>query len=173
MKVLVAYASRHGATQGIAERVAKSLAAQGHAVDVEVLPGNADLSGYDAFVVGSAVYMGRWRPEAAAFVDANKALLSDRPLWLFSSGPLGSKATDSKGRDLRKSSAPKDAAQCATTVHPRDHRVFFGALDPNKLKPFQRALRKLPPLRAAMPAGDFRDWDDIDHWAKGIAASLP
>jgi menaquinone-dependent protoporphyrinogen oxidase len=172
MKVLVAYASKHGATQGIAERVAKTLAAQGHAADVLALPSYVDAAAYDACVVGSAVYLGRWRKEAVMFVKSQRVALSGRPLWLFSSGPLGASPTDPKGRDLRTTSMPKEAGELAGIVRPRDHHVFFGALGPKRLNPLERMLRALPAGKALMPAGDFRDWDEVEVWAKGVASEL-
>ena len=87
--ILVAYASKHGATAGIAERVAEGLLASGQ--DARALPvanvGNP--AACSAFVLGGAVYLGRWRKEAGDFVRQNTALLATCPVWLFCSGPLG------------------------------------------------------------------------------------
>jgi menaquinone-dependent protoporphyrinogen oxidase len=172
MKVLVAYASKHGGTQGIAERIAKTLAAEGHATSALVLPSIAGLESYDACVVGSAVYMGHWRKEATAFVRNERSVLASRPVWVFSSGPLGASATDAKGKDLRSAAMPKEAPELEGAVHPRDHRVFFGALDPKLLTGAERTLRKLPAARAVLPEGDFRDWAEVEGWAKQIALEL-
>jgi len=172
MKVLVVYASKHGATQGIAERIAKTLVAEGYETDVLSLPGTTGLHGYDACVVGSAVYMGHWRTEAMTFVRGRRASLAHRPVWLFSCGPLGTATTDAKGRDVRSAAMPKEAQELDEVLHPRDHHVFFGALDPLRLGTGERVLRKLPAGRALMPEGDFRDWAEIDWWAKEIAQQL-
>ena len=101
MHVLVAYASRHGATQGIAERIAETLMAAG--LDAEVRPASTvkDLRGYDAFVIGSAAYMGHWLKDAKGFVEHNRAVLAAKPVWLFSSGPLGTEPLDEEGRDQK------------------------------------------------------------------------
>ncbi|HAW10057.1 MAG TPA: hypothetical protein DCX12_03090, partial [Chloroflexi bacterium] len=95
--VLVAYASRHGFTQGIADRLATALRASGRTVDERPLASVGDLSGYDAFVIGSAAYVGQWLPPATEFVRRNRDALAARPLWLFSSGPLGTEAKDAQG----------------------------------------------------------------------------
>ena len=172
MSVLVAYASKHGSTQGIAERVAKTLTSAGQ--EAEAWPAEAvdDLSGFEAFVVGSAVYVTHWRKEASGFVRRNRAILSSKPVWLFSSGPLGTEAVDAKGRELIVTAEPKEIAEFRKAIGPRDHRVFFGALDPSKLGLTIRLMRKLPPARANLPEGDFRDWSGIDDWANGIARHL-
>ncbi len=172
MTVLVAYASKHGATQGLAERIAKTLVSEGHAADVRALPDDGDVDAYEACVIGSALYMGRWRKEAVAFVRQYGAALARRPVWLFSSGPLGTVATDAKGRDLCSVNAPKEGPELEGAVRPRDHRVFFGALDPKELTLTERSLRKLPAARAVMPAGDFRNWPEVERWARDIANEL-
>jgi hypothetical protein len=89
MRVLVAYASRHCATQGIAERIAETLRAGG--LDAEARPAASVKrpADYDAFVIGSAAYMFHWLGYAAKLVRRNRAALAAKPVWLFSSGPLG------------------------------------------------------------------------------------
>jgi menaquinone-dependent protoporphyrinogen oxidase len=172
MSVLVAYASKHGATQGIADRVAEVLRAAGQQVEARRVTSAGDLADYDAFVIGSAVYFGSWRKEAAAFVRHNRAALTRRPVWLFSSGPLGTAPTDDRGRDLREAAEPKEIAELREAIKPRDHRVFFGMLEPGTLGIGERLIRALPAGRALLPAGDFRDWREIEAWAEGIAREL-
>lgn len=172
MTVLVTYASKHGATQAIAEHIAKSLAAAGREAEVRPVAAVRGLSGYDAVVIGSATYMAHWRKEATQFVERNRAVLADKPVWLFSSGPLGTKSTDEQGRDLRETAEPKEIPGFADAIAPRGHHVFFGALDPHKLTIAERSLRKLPAGKAIMPEGDFRDWAEVETWAHGIARAL-
>jgi menaquinone-dependent protoporphyrinogen oxidase len=113
--------------------------------------------------------MGHWQKEAAEFVRRNRAVLAGRPVWLFSSGPLGTEPADAQGRDLTVAAEPRELAEVTEAIHPRGHRVFFGALDPGRLGLGERALRKLSAARAIMPEGDFRDWAQIEAWARGIA----
>lgn len=100
MRVLVAWASKAGATKGIAEFIGEKLIRLGLQVDVEEVTTVHDVAGYDAYVIGSAVYMFHWMKEAKQFVSHNRKLLSDRPVWLFSSGPVGTSRTNAKGLDL-------------------------------------------------------------------------
>ena len=174
MRVLVAYASRYGATQGIAERIAEVLCQNG--LDVMVQPARRviDPTVYDAFVIGSAAYYFHWMKHSAKFVRRNCEFLATRPVWLFSSGPLGSKANDAQGRDLRVVTEPKEIAEFRNVIEPKDHRVFFGAMNPSKLAFTHRLVFKLPVNRnnAIFPVGDFRDWNDIEAWARTIAQEL-
>ena len=169
MPVLVVCASKHGATGEIAERVAQTMAAAGQQAQARPVTAAGDLTGYDAFVVGSAVYMGHWQKEAVEFVRRNRAVLAGHPVWLFSSGPLGTEPVDAQGRDLTVAAEPKELAEFTGAIHPRGPRVFFGVLDPGRLGLGERAIRKLQAGRALLPEGDFRDWAQIEAWARVIA----
>ena len=173
MTTLVAYASRYGATQGIAERIAAKLEGSGGRAQVRPVSDVGDVLGYDAFVIGSGAYMGRWLKEATEFVRSNQALLATRPVWLFSSGPLGTATKDAKGRDLLTMSEPKEFKEFQETIKPRATCVFFGAMNPSKLGFSHRAARLIPAARAVMPEGDFRDWAAIEAWAASIAVQIP
>jgi menaquinone-dependent protoporphyrinogen oxidase len=174
MHVLVAYATRHGATRGIAERIAERLRADG--LDAEARPAAdvRDAARYDAFVVGGAAYMFHWLKDATTFVDKNQALLAERPTWLFSSGPVGTDTVDKQGRDVLETTVPKEFAGLRDAIHPRGERIFFGAMDP-AAKPIgmaEHAMSLMPAAKNALPKGDFRDWPAIDAWADRIAAEL-
>jgi menaquinone-dependent protoporphyrinogen oxidase len=172
MSILVGYASKHGATREIAERIAEVLTLAGQHAQARPVQKAGDLGGYEGFVIGSAAYLGHWRKDATAFVMSNRDLLSRRPVWLFSTGPLGTQDTDANGVDVRAAAEPKDIPGFREAIHPRDHHVFFGALDPGKLTFAEKTLRKLPAARAIMPEGDFRDWAEIEDWARSIGQQL-
>lgn len=167
-RILVVYASKYGATRGIAERIAAKLAAAG--CDAEVRPADAagDLAAFDAFVIGSAAYIGSWRKEARDFVRRNRAFLATRPVWLFSSGPLGTATRDAKGRDVLVTSEPREFAEFREAIGPRDLRVFFGAADSAAFRGIDRLFGHF--FEAV--EGDYRDWRAIEAWAEGIARAL-
>ncbi len=169
MKVLVAYASRAGSTKGIAEFIGEKLQKDGMQVDVRDVSGVGDVASYDAFVVGSALYMYHWLKEARQFVQENRAILAARPVWLFSSGPTGPREIDSKGSDLRQTSGPKEIDELRESISPRDHRVFFGALFPDRLKGATGYFARWTPKEEQ---GDFRNWPEIEAWAVTIARAL-
>jgi menaquinone-dependent protoporphyrinogen oxidase len=174
MTVLVAYASRHGATAGIAERITASLISSGVGAEARPVEEVRDLAPYDAVVVGAAAYMSHWLKDASAFVKHHQRALADRPLWLFSSGPLGDEKVDAEGHDVLESAEPKEFEDLITRLHPRGTRVFFGAWDPSA-EPVglgERLMKLIPAGKSALPAGDFRDWAAIDAWAAEIAAEL-
>ena len=178
MKVLVAYASKYGSTKGIAEFVGEKLRARGLQADVKEVTSAGEAGGYDAYVVGSAVFMFHWMKEAKQFLSKNQGTLSSRPVWLFSSGPVGTSRTDAKGHDLLdvSVSGPKEIDELRRLVNMRDHRIFFGALDGTKLTGatgfMYRMARRSEEARESMPEGDFRDWKEIEGWADSIAGSL-
>jgi menaquinone-dependent protoporphyrinogen oxidase len=184
MRVQVVYASRHGGTTGIAERIAEVLRSEGADVVIANAADRPEAGGFDAYVVGSAVYMGSWLKEATEFLGRNQSTLATRPVWLFSSGPLpGSskttEATDPLTLALGPTEGPgsgghKKIAELSAAIHPRDHRVFLGAFDPKdppKSLP-ERLVRLMPASNQILPAGDFREWDAIEAWAHEIGAEL-
>lgn len=172
MKVLVAYASRHGATAGIAERIAEVIRAEGHTADTVQLPAATSVDDYDACVVGSSAYLGHWEKAASAFVREHRDGLVARPVWLFTSGPLGTEEVDEQGQNVRESAAPRELPELTDAIAPREHHVFFGALDPKTLGVGARVIRKLPAGRKLLPEGDFRDWQEIEDWARSIVRAL-
>lgn len=173
MSILVAYATRHGATQGIAERIAETLRTCGLEADVRRVKEAGDVREYDAYVIGSAVYMFHWLKEASHFVRRNKDLLAARPTWLFSSGPLGTEETDPQGRNVREVAAAKETDELVRAITARDHHMFFGAFQRGKpIGLAERFVMHMPATREALPEGDFRDWDEIESWAKGIAQAV-
>ena len=171
MKVLVAYATRHGATAGIAARIARVLEGAGLTVDVKKIDDARVTDDYDAFVIGSAAYYFHWLKEATRFVREHKSDFRQRPLWLFSSGPVGEDKVDAEGHDVLKGAAPREFTEFAQTLDARDLHVFFGAFDPDAepVGLMERFTRLLPAVREALPSGDFRNWIEIESWARQIA----
>ena len=160
MKVLVAIASRHGSTVGIGEAIAAELRVQGFEVDRHFVDEAEEIEGYDAVIVGSAVYTGNWLPAGRRFVETRSSELRTRPVWAFSTGPLSPDAPLQGGR------IAVDGVLASAGA--REHRVFAGALDMNKLgfseRTAARAVNATP--------GDYRDWPAIREWARSIAAEL-
>jgi menaquinone-dependent protoporphyrinogen oxidase len=162
VRVLVTAASRHGATHEIAEAIARGLVQRGGEAQARPAEAIESLDGFDAYVVGSAVYIGRWLDAARDLVEADAGALAARPVWLFSSGPLG------PPDDLKPEGDPVDAASLVESTRAVDHRVFAGRLDRGALSFGEKAV--VVAVRA--PEGDFRDWEAIDGFAAEIAAHL-
>jgi len=174
VKVLVAYASKHGSTRGIADFIGEKLRQRGAVVDVLEFGKVENPEDYDAYVIGSALYFGHWMKEARRFVERSRHTISTKPVWLFSSGPTGKKMQDVKGRNLLDPavSGPFELDELRREFHPKNHRIFFGTLDGDKMGFFYRQFRKSETVRRAMQEGDFRDWNEIGGWADGIGAEL-
>ena len=109
MRVLVAYATRHGATAGIAERVAAALTAAGLSAEARPVEAVKDVEPYDAVVLGGAAYMFHWLKPAVTFCRRHRKELAARPVWLFSSGPLGTDLVDKDGKDVLETSRPRSS----------------------------------------------------------------
>jgi menaquinone-dependent protoporphyrinogen oxidase len=166
MRILVAAASRHAATAEIASRIGGTLADQLHArgIPVEIHVRHAeevhDLAGYDAVVLGSAVYEGRWLKPARELVRDHADQLRLVPVWLFSSGPVGDPVVPA--------AEPREAGQLVLSTGAREHRVFPGRLDRRRLGHLERLLARA----GSAGEGDYRDWGTITAWAADIADAL-
>jgi menaquinone-dependent protoporphyrinogen oxidase len=160
MKVLVTAASRHGSTLEIACAVAAALEAREIEAPVLRVGEVGSLTDYDAVVLGSAVYMGHWLDAARDFVDDHLDEITSRPLWLFSSGPIG---------DPPKPEVdPEDVAPLMKRTRARGHHVFPGRLARRELG----LGEKLVTTAVHAPEGDFRPWPEIETWAAAIARTL-
>jgi menaquinone-dependent protoporphyrinogen oxidase len=164
--VLVAVASRHGSTREIADALAHRLpeSPAGQEIGLTAVSkavGSAPVPwSFDAVLLGSAVYVGRWLEPAREYVSAHAPALRERPVWLFSSGPIGERPFPPD--------EPHDAFPLAQLVGARGHRVFPGRLEKDRLSVGERAM--VTAMRA--PLGDFRDWPAVGRWAGEVATEL-
>ncbi len=160
MRVLVCVASRHGATAEIGSALAAALVDAGLEVDRVGPDRVADLSGFDAVIAGSAVYLGRWMDAATNFIERHEDALRTMPVWLFSSGPMGDPPMPAE--------EPEDVGDLAARIGAREHRIFGGEVDRGVLGLGENVI--LTAVRA--PEGDYRPWHEIRAWADTIAAEL-
>jgi menaquinone-dependent protoporphyrinogen oxidase len=160
-RLLVAFASKHGATAEIAEAIADELRNAGLDVDCREAGDVKDLTGYEAVVLGSAVYMKRWQHDARRLLHQHREELAARALWIFSSGPFG------EHPDLTWAEPPKVVNQ-AEQLGVRDHVVFGGRLPLQPRGFIEKAMVRDTPAEVA----DLRDWGEIRRWARTIAAEV-
>src|SRR2546421_11220930 len=85
-KILVTFATRAGSTYQVAARVAEVLRAGGATVEVKPVAAVHEMKDYDAVVIGSAIRMGQWLPEAVGVVKTNRETLSRIPTAYFLGG---------------------------------------------------------------------------------------
>lgn len=163
--ILVAYATKHHSTEEIAEAITSHLRQGGHRVEC-IDAGHASAEGYDAVVLGSAVYMGRWRREAKRFLKHERERLAAMPFWIFSSGPIGS-GSDDPEKDA-KWTEPESVIELAESLGVREHVVFGGRVPPDPGNFVERAMLRDTPADLQ----DLRDWDAIRTWTQSIATAL-
>ena len=164
--VLVAYASKYGATREIAEKIGAVLRQSGLQADVLPVTGVRDISPYRAVILGSAIYIGKWPKEAVAFLRMNEKTLVRQPFWLFSSGPTGEgdpvELIDGKY-------LPDNLQPVVDRIRPRDVAVFHGNINLERINRIEKwAIKSL----VKKPFGDYRDWEAIAGWAAAIGQSL-
>ena len=160
MKILVTTASKHGATADIGDAIAGKL--REHDLEVEVYEPDEvpSLEGYDAVILGSAIYAGRWMDTARRFSERHHAALRRLPVWLFSSGPIGDPPQPEE--------EPVDGKRLLKELGAREHRVFAGRVNNADLGWVEKTITRM----VKAPEGDFRDFDAIRVWAAEIADQL-
>jgi menaquinone-dependent protoporphyrinogen oxidase len=163
--VLVAYASRRGSTAEIAEAIAEILRQSGLSVDCIDAGKVGGVESYDAVVLGSAVYLKRWRGDAKRFLRKHDKELCRRPLWVFSSGPVGDPNNEIDPSWLE----PPKIIEQVERLGAREHVVFGGRLPVDPKGPMEHAMIKNTPPEYH----DGRDWGEIRAWAARIASELP
>ncbi|WP_172120846.1 flavodoxin domain-containing protein [Actinomyces faecalis] len=160
MKILLTCSSRHGATDSVAEVIAERLREADLVVDLAKPEDVTDVSDYDAFILGSAVYMTHWTPEAVDFTTRFRQELKGHPVWAFSvglSGLLQGEISD-----------PHRIGPVLLAIDPEDHKTFAGRFDPAQLSLRERTIARM----GGASEGDYRDFDAVRQWADEIVTSL-
>jgi menaquinone-dependent protoporphyrinogen oxidase len=165
-KILITYATKAGSTVEIAAVIGETLSKRGFAVDVKPVSENPSLDGYQAVLMGSAIRMGSWLPEAVDFVRKNQSTLQQIPTSIFTVHML----------NYRDDEASRTARQAYTApvreLLPSVDEVFFrGKLDYKTLTFLDRMIAKAV-ANPNDPPGDFRDWDQIRDWSQSVFPTL-
>jgi menaquinone-dependent protoporphyrinogen oxidase len=166
MQVLVTYATRLGSTREIAERIAARLGACDVRATTAPVDAIDELDAFDAVVIGSALYAGHVLPGARDFVRDHRDELASRPVWLFSSGPVGDMAVRADPV------VPGEVTRLVQSIQARGHRSFAGAFDRAAVDKATLPMIERIVAKRFIPQGDWRDWAAIDRWAEVIAGEL-
>ena len=159
-RVLITYASKYGSTGGVADAIGKELCGKGLAADVALIGNAGDLGLYQGVVVGSAIYMGKWMPEATDFVKKNRDILRRMPVAYFLVCITLSQPTEKNRAEALSYMEP--IMRAVPEIRPLGIGTFAGALDYNKLSWLNKRILKAK----GAPEGDFRDWNSIRTWAQ-------
>ena len=162
--ILVAYATRYGSTQEVAEAVAAALRERGLAVDIQPMRGVQSLDHYGAIVLGAPLYMFHWHKDALHFLARHRESLTRRPVAVFALGPFHADEKEFQGA---REQLDKELAKFPWLT-PQTIAIFGGKFDPQKLTfPYN-----LIPALKNMPSSDVRDWTAIRAWANDLAELL-
>ena len=158
-KMLVAYGTERGSTREIADAIGRELRQMGMDVDVESAGDIQSLEPYGAVILGAALYVGRWHRDARSFAGRFFKELTERPVWLFSSGPFDSSASEGEIPPVPFVSG------LMKTIGARGHVTFGGWLAPDTTGLIARAMAK-------KLDGDHRDFEQISRWAHEVGSEI-
>jgi menaquinone-dependent protoporphyrinogen oxidase len=159
--ILVAFATKHGATEDVAREIAAALRERGYGVTLRAAADVTELLGHDAVVLGGPLYYGHWHRDASRFLKRHRAALERLPVAAFALGPRGTAHDDPAGWEKARDQL-EGSLRRQPWLAPVDSQLFGGALDPTRLHfPFNR-----------MPGGDWRDWDAIRRWAAALPGAF-
>lgn len=160
-KILVTYATRAGSTAEVAAAIGETLNQRGYIVDVKAVKEQTDLDGYQAVIIGSAIRMGSWLPEAVEYLKTHQETLKPIPMAAFSVH-LQNLGDDEESRQNRQAYL----ATVRDLVKPVDEGYFAGSIDLSKLSFVDRMITKMVKSKE----GDSRDWNKINTWATNVLA---
>lgn len=180
--VLVAYVTHSGSTAEVAAAIGEELEGRGHQIDVLATSAVQDLSGYDAVVAGGLLYRSGWYPAMVAFLRKHQADLQSKPLSLFVTGLRFATTTDGEGMpcpvfvyEVPDTESPqtlavslKNALSIIEALAPRSLAYFRGKVDPAALRLPERLVMGIIMRIFRMQPGDYRNWDAIRAWARGL-----
>ncbi len=165
-KILIAYASQFGTTGEVAEAIGEVLCQAGSTVETKWVKNVKNLNNYDAVIIGSAIQYNKWMSEATEFVTAHQNILSKLPVAYFFTCLELSQQTE---RAEKQAMAYSDKLYTLVPqVKPLSVGGFAGVLDYSKMSFFLRLIFKGILSILGVQEGDYRDWDAIRSWAKGM-----
>lgn len=162
--ILVAYATRYGSTQEVAEAIAATLHDAGLMVEIRPVRDVQSLEQYSAVVLGSALYQYHWHKDAQRFLARHRKALMERPVAIFTLGPVHDPHDEAEWQSSR-GQLEKELAKYPW-LEPIAVELFGGQFEPSKFR------FPINVLAGAEPASDIRDWSAIESWAHGLAARL-
>ncbi|MGJ3237192.1 MAG: flavodoxin domain-containing protein [Anaerolineae bacterium] len=164
-RILIAYATKHGATAEIAVKVGAVLRQAGYELEIMPIEIVDDLDAFDVVIVGSAIYYGQWRKDAVNFLRDHQNDLREKAVWLFSSGPTGEGDPVDLSQGVRY---PEQLQDLIDSINPQSIALFHGELNLNQINRLERFIIN----RIKAPTGDFRNWEMVEEWAQSIVKSL-
>ena len=181
-RVLVAYVTHSGSTAEVAAAIGEELEARGYEVTVSPASEAKAVAAYDAVVAGGLLYRFGWHPEMVRFLQEHQPELKSRPVALFATGLRPATATDGEGMPCpvyvyevpdtdpsqTLAASLKNALPVIEALRPRSLAYFRGKVDPAVLWWPERLVMWIIMRISRMQPGDYRDWDVIRAWARGL-----
>lgn len=161
--VLIAYATKYGATKEIAEKMAGILEEE---LSVSLAPASEvkSIQSYDAVIIGSSVYHDNWLHDAEELLESFQDQLASKDVWLFSDGI----SAEIQGQHKIDNWLPDALKTLAEHINLKQATLFAGKVDANLMNTDDWLVN--PDLRDL--SEDYRDWNTIETWTRAISQEL-
>ena len=175
-RVVLIYATTHGHTAKIADRVARALESEGVEVDQRGVAdaGDASPRGYDGAIVAASLHEGRHQREMVEWVRHHHLPLEDCPNAFLSVSLTAADDTDEARAATRECI---DDFLDDTGWTPNQSVPVAGALQYREYDPFTRLLMRLKMSQGGHPTDishdvDYTDWEAVDRLGREFATRL-
>jgi len=165
MNIAIVYETKYGSTKEIAERIKVDLESNAIVVDLKKPTETICWEQYDAFILGSGIYAGKWLPKIEKLIKSRTEELSEKKVWFFSNGPTGDNPIE---ETIKEWKFPAYMASFLSAIKPQDVVVFKGKMELEKMNFLERFI--ITKMKA--PVGDFRNWEEIESWTQKITSTL-
>jgi menaquinone-dependent protoporphyrinogen oxidase len=182
LKTLIAYGTRYGATQGIAERMSEWL--QENDIDSDIINVKKDpwpeLSGYNGLILGSGIKIGQWTKEMKNFMKKKKDEIntfSGPKVFFVSSGYA---AIPERYQEIKEEYCKNALEKIGVKVSIIDNYEAFGGVmnvSPDSPagwldKRIMKIAGKESPRFDPNGVNDYRDWNKIEEFTKEFIQAI-
>ena len=169
-KILIAYASKSGTTEEVADFIGKLFIQKHFKVEIKSIKSVTDLKGYNAVIIGSAIQYDTWLPEVRQFTKNNMNTLTRVPVSFFFTCLALSQ--QSKKTRLKALTYSNKLHSLFPQLKPISVGQFAGVLNYSKMSFLYRILFKAIMPILGVEEGDYRNWDTIKDWAENVHSKL-
>jgi len=181
-KILIAYNTKNGSTVEVGLKMQKILQQAGYAADVRYIPYmmEDDIGGYDAYIVGGAIYWSNFMRETQEFLAKNLETFKQKPtaLFMLCVKMCNSHATKLQGDEAKwrrlslEYLGPMFERIPGLESSVMDIATFAGNFHYKTMNLSELIMMGLHLRRTGLKTGNYLDSDKVTAWTENLAKNL-